>query len=86
MADTYANVLKGWKMNPKLIIVGAAGRVGRRITALALESKKFDIIGTIEDKNCPEIGKDLEHTGLKIASEFPAGANLVIDFSLPAAL
>jgi 4-hydroxy-tetrahydrodipicolinate reductase len=72
-------------MNPKLIIVGAAGRVGRRITALALESKKFDIIGTIEDKNCPEIGKDLEHAGLKISSEFPAKADIVIDFSLPAA-
>jgi 4-hydroxy-tetrahydrodipicolinate reductase len=72
-------------MNPKLIIVGAAGRMGRRITALAAESKKFDIIGTIEDENCPEIGKDLERTGVKITSEFPAGANLVIDFSLPAA-
>ena len=72
-------------MNPKLIIVGAGGRMGRRITALALESKKFDIIGTIEDKNCPEISKDLEHTGLKITSEFPASANIVIDFSLPAA-
>jgi 4-hydroxy-tetrahydrodipicolinate reductase len=72
-------------MNPKLIIVGAAGRMGRRITALAAESKKFDIIGTIEDKNCPEIGKDLEHTGLKISSDFPPKANIVIDFSLPTA-
>jgi 4-hydroxy-tetrahydrodipicolinate reductase len=72
-------------MKPKLIIVGAAGRMGRRITALALESKQFDIIGTIEDKNCPEIGKDLERTGVKISSEFPAKADIVIDFSLPAA-
>ncbi len=72
-------------MNPKLIIVGAAGRVGRRITALAAESKKFDIIGTIEDKSCPLIGKDLEQTGVKISSEFPPDANVVIDFSLPAA-
>jgi 4-hydroxy-tetrahydrodipicolinate reductase len=72
-------------MNPKLIIVGAAGRMGRRITVLALESKKFEIIGTIEDKNCPEIGKDLEHAGVKITSEFPPKADIVIDFSLPAA-
>jgi 4-hydroxy-tetrahydrodipicolinate reductase len=72
-------------MNPKLIIVGAAGRMGRKITALALESKKFDIIGTIEDKNCPEIDKDLEHAGVKISSEFPPKADIVIDFSLPAA-
>jgi 4-hydroxy-tetrahydrodipicolinate reductase len=72
-------------MNPKLIIVGAAGRMGRRITALTLESKKFDIIGTIEDKNCPEIGKDLENAGVKISSEFSPKADIVIDFSLPAA-
>lgn len=79
------NVLKGFKMKPKLIIVGAAGRMGRRIMYLAGQSQKFDIIGTIEDKNCPEIGKDLEQTGLKISSEFPAKADVVIDFSLPAA-
>lgn len=73
-------------MKPKLIIVGAAGRMGRRITALACESKQFDIIGRIEDKNCPEINKDLEQVGIKIGSDFPAGADVVIDFSLPAAL
>jgi len=72
-------------MRPKLIIVGAAGRMGRRISVLAVESKKFDIIGAIEDKNCPLIGKDLEQIGVKISSEFPAKADLVIDFSLPAA-
>ena len=72
-------------MKPKLIIVGAAGRMGRRITALAVESNQFDIIGTIEDKNCPQIGKDLERTGVKISSEFPAKADVAIDFSLPAA-
>jgi 4-hydroxy-tetrahydrodipicolinate reductase len=72
-------------MRPKLIIVGAAGRMGRRISALAAESKKFDIIGIIEDKNCPLIGKDLEQTGVKISSEFPAKADVVVDFSLPAA-
>jgi 4-hydroxy-tetrahydrodipicolinate reductase len=72
-------------MKPKLIIVGAAGRMGRRITALAAESKNFDIIGLIEDKNNPEIGRDLEQAGVKISSEFPVGANVVIDFSLPIA-
>lgn len=78
-------------MNPKLIIVGAAGRMGRRITALACESKQFDIIGAIEDKNCPEIGKDagtlagFSQINVKISPEFPPAADLVIDFSLPAA-
>jgi len=78
-------------MKPKLIIVGAAGRMGRRITALACKSKQFDIIGAVEDKNCPEIGKDaglLAGCGpinVKISSDLQAGADVVIDFSLPAA-
>ena len=74
-------------MKPKLIIVGAAGRMGRRITALAVESKQFDIIGAIEDKNCPEIGKDaglvagIGSINVKISSDFPPKADVVIDFS-----
>jgi len=72
-------------MTPKLIIVGAAGRMGKRLTALAAASKNFDIIGLLENKGNPELGKDLEQVGVKITSDFPAGANVVIDFSLPAA-
>jgi len=78
-------------MKPKLIIVGAAGRMGRRITALAVEAKQFDIIGAIEDRNCPEIGKDagivagIGQINVKISPDFQAGADVVIDFSLPAA-
>ncbi len=72
-------------MKPKLIIVGAGGRMGKRIAALAFESKQFDIIGAIEDKNSPFIGKDLEQTGVKISSEFPPKADIVMDFSLPVA-
>jgi 4-hydroxy-tetrahydrodipicolinate reductase len=82
---------KDLKMNPKLIIVGAAGRMGRRIMYLTGQSQKFDITGAIEDKSCPEIGKDagllagLGQTNVKISSEFPPAADVVIDFSLPAA-
>lgn len=78
-------------MKPKLITVGAAGRMGKRITALACQSTQFDIIGAVEDRNSPEIGKDaglLAGVGainVKISSDFPTGANVVIDFSLPAA-
>ncbi|MEN6384354.1 MAG: 4-hydroxy-tetrahydrodipicolinate reductase [Phycisphaerales bacterium] len=72
-------------MNSKLIIVGAAGRMGKRIAVFAKESGQFNIIGAVEDKSCPEIGKNLEQTDVKISSEFPADADVVIDFSLPAA-
>jgi 4-hydroxy-tetrahydrodipicolinate reductase len=71
-------------MKSKLIIVGAAGRMGKMIAAFA-KASEFNIIGGIEDKSSPEIGKNVEGTDTKITSEFPANANVVIDFSLPAA-
>lgn len=73
------------EMKPKLIIVGAAGRMGRRLAALAAQSQNFDIIGLVENKGNPELGKDPENVGVKISSDFPTGANVVIDFSLPIA-
>ncbi|MBN1787390.1 MAG: 4-hydroxy-tetrahydrodipicolinate reductase [Sedimentisphaerales bacterium] len=78
-------------MKPKLIIVGAAGRMGRRILYLAGQSQNFDIIGAVEDKNCPDIGADagllagLGQNDIKISSDFPPAGDVVIDFSLPAA-
>lgn len=72
-------------MSSKLIIVGAAGRMGKRIAAIATESGQFDIIGAVEGKSCPDIGKNLEQTNIRISSEFPPKADVVIDFSLPAA-
>ena len=35
-------------MKPKLIVVGAAGRMGRRIAALAIESGEFEIVGAVD--------------------------------------
>lgn len=45
-------------MKPKLIIVGAAGRMGVRIFALAKEADHFDIIATVEKADHLNIGKD----------------------------
>ncbi|MCD4830313.1 MAG: 4-hydroxy-tetrahydrodipicolinate reductase [Anaerohalosphaeraceae bacterium] len=78
-------------MASKLIINGAAGRMGKRILALANESKAFDIIAATDAASCPDIGKDagtlagIEPLGIEITSEMPAGADAVIDFSLPQA-
>ncbi len=78
-------------MKPKLIVVGAAGRMGRRIVALAMESSRFDIVGAVEKADNPEIGKDaglLAGTALlniAVSDSWPAGANLAIDFSSPEA-
>lgn len=78
-------------MKPKLIVVGAAGRMGKRILALALEDGLFDIAGAVERQDHPDIGKDAglmasaAPINIKLDSTYPAGADVVIDFSLPAA-
>ncbi len=78
-------------MKPKLIIVGAAGRMGKRILALALEDGLFDIVGAVEKPDHPDIGKDAglvastAPINIKLNSSYPAGADVVIDFSQPAA-
>ena len=45
-------------MKPALVINGAAGRMGRRIVALAYESKQFDIVGAADYAEHPDLGKD----------------------------
>jgi len=78
-------------MKPKLIVSGAAGRMGRRILSLSIEAGQFDIIAAIERKDHPDIGKDAgllaaaEPINIKLDSTYPAGADVVIDFSAPAA-
>jgi len=76
-------------MKPKLIINGSAGRMGKRLIALAAESKAFDLIAATDDSSCPDIGTDagtlagIEPLGIVISSELPPAADVVIDFSLP---
>jgi 4-hydroxy-tetrahydrodipicolinate reductase len=70
-------------MKPKLIVVGAAGRMGKRILALAVEAGQFDIIAAVEAKGHSDIGKAALPTELKLSSDFVAGADVVIDFSQP---
>ncbi|MBW8001021.1 MAG: 4-hydroxy-tetrahydrodipicolinate reductase [Planctomycetes bacterium] len=76
-------------MGPKLIVCGAAGRMGRRILSLAIEADQFDIIGAVEKADHPDIGKDAGivagagELGINIQSEYPPGGEVVIDFSQP---
>jgi len=79
-------------MATKLIIVGAAGRMGRRISALAAQSEEFEVVAAVEAPGCPELGKDLglvvavESLAVRICDSFPQfAADVVIDFSLPEA-
>ncbi len=78
-------------MKAKLVVVGAGGRMGRRIIALAAESGRFDIVGAVENDRHPEIGKDaglvagIDRLNVPLGGSWPAGANVAIDFSLPEA-
>ncbi len=78
-------------MKSKLIVCGAAGRMGKRILSLAVEAGEFDIIAAIENQDHPDIGKEagiVAGSGpidVKLDSVYPAAADVIIDFSQPAA-
>jgi 4-hydroxy-tetrahydrodipicolinate reductase len=78
-------------MRPKLIVVGAAGRMGKRILSLAVEAGQFDIVGAVERPDHADIGKDaglVASAGpmnVKLDIAYPVGADVAIDFSQPAA-
>src|SRR4030043_2176284 len=77
-------------MGTKLVIIGAAGRMGRRILSLAAESGQFDIIAAVEKPGHPDIGTvySLESASgpldVVLADTYPAAAaDVAIDFSQP---
>jgi len=76
----------------QLVVVGAAGRMGKRIIALAVESGDFEICGAVEAPGHGELGKDAglaagtKALGVKLTETYPAGAEVVIEFSLPEAV
>ena len=78
-------------MKLKLIVCGAAGRMGKRIISLAIEADEFDIIAAIENQDHPDIGKDagivagMRPINVELGSTYPDGSDVVIDFSQPAA-
>ena len=79
-------------MKTKLVVVGAAGRMGSRIIALALESGQFDIAAAVEKPDHPDIGKDAgliasaASLNIKLTGTYPgAAADIAIDFSQPEA-
>jgi 4-hydroxy-tetrahydrodipicolinate reductase len=78
-------------MKPKLAVVGAGGRVGSRIIALAAESARFNIVAAIEKPGHPDIGKDaglhagINPIGVNVNSDWPSTCEVVLDFSLPEA-
>lgn len=73
----------------KLAIIGAAGRMGRRIAALAKESGQFEIVAGLEMTGQDAIGSDvgtlagIGALGVKITDAMQGRPDVAIDFSLP---
>jgi 4-hydroxy-tetrahydrodipicolinate reductase len=76
----------------KLMIVGAAGRMGKEVIRAAAASRDFALVSAVDREDHPELGKDagaaagLEPMGVMIGSrirEEIGKVDAVIDFSLP---
>ncbi len=78
---------------PSLAIAvhGAAGRMGRRLVALAAEDPAVRLVAALEHADCPELGQDVgtlagaKPVGVYLASQLEQPVDVVIDFSVPAA-
>lgn len=75
----------------RIAINGAAGRMGRRLVALARDDNQLEVVAALESANHPDFGKDAGEVGgigaigTAIFNELPGHTNVVIDFSVPAA-
>lgn len=76
----------------KVAVHGAAGRMGRRVVALASADPSVQVIAAIENDQHPLLGEDagdvagIESLDVPLSSKWPKDADVVIDFSLPQAI
>ena len=78
----------------KLVVAGAAGRMGQVLTRVIRETPDCEVAGGIEAANSPHLGRDLGEVacigmlGVKVTADAEAalaGADGVVDFTVPAA-
>jgi 4-hydroxy-tetrahydrodipicolinate reductase len=79
-------------MNPiRLAIHGAAGRMGRRLVALASADPQLKVTAALEAAGHPQLGQDAGSVAgttpldVPLGSELAPGVDVVIDFSFPTA-
>ena len=67
----------------KVGVSGAGGKMGKRIIALASDSKDLKVVFGLEDKNHPQVGKTIDK--VKISADFDSieACDCLIDFSAP---
>ncbi|MCE9608020.1 MAG: 4-hydroxy-tetrahydrodipicolinate reductase [Planctomycetia bacterium] len=79
-------------MTVRIAFHGAAGRMGRRLVAIASAESGFQVVGAIEHAGCPQLGQDagtlagVAPIGVAIESKLSQSCDVVVDFSVPAAV
>ncbi len=83
----------GWKM-VRVVVVGAAGRMGRQVMAEVLRDQELELTGGVVEPGAPEIGVDLgilagqQAIGIAAVDDLEraiSGADVLIEFSAPSA-
>jgi 4-hydroxy-tetrahydrodipicolinate reductase len=78
----------------KVIVMGAAGRMGARLVALLKESAALSLVGAVEEKGHGSVGEDAGEVagagriGVAISDDLSAiieRGEVIIDFSMPSA-
>ena len=81
-------------MMTRIAVAGAAGRMGRRISALCSEHEGLELVGAFEVAGHPELGKDigtlsgLDANGIELTAGVESvieNADVLIDFTAPEA-
>ncbi len=73
----------------RIAVNGAAGRMGRRVVALAYEDESLQVVGACDRADHPQMGSDigpmagLSPLQVKLGSELSGNPEVVIDFSTP---
>jgi len=75
----------------RVAIHGAAGRMGQRLIVLATEAPHFEVVAALESPEHTQLGRDAGRDagagelGVLVSSQLEGDADVVIDFSVPAA-
>jgi 4-hydroxy-tetrahydrodipicolinate reductase len=75
----------------RVAIHGAAGRMGQRLVALAIQDRELEVVAALEAAQHPRLGEDagvvagVGAIGVPLTSLLEQEADVVIDFSMPQA-
>lgn len=75
----------------RLAVSGAAGRMGQRVIALAVNEQDLEIVAAVEAENHPRLGQDagtaagVSPLGIPLKTAVDVPADVLIDFSHPSA-